>query len=86
MNPFMKTHPARRYSRLVRDWLFATALPAAALLHIPVHADVRPAGLFQDHAVLQAGEPLPVWGQADPGERVTVTFAGHRVYLWVFNP
>lgn len=29
--------------------------------------------LFSDGAVLQRNRPLPVWGQADPGENVTVT-------------
>jgi sialate O-acetylesterase len=38
------------------------------------HAEVRPNALFSDHAVLQCGRPVPVWGMADPGEPVTVTF------------
>jgi sialate O-acetylesterase len=36
-------------------------------------ADVRLAVPFQDHAVLQRDRPLPVWGWANPGERVRVT-------------
>ncbi len=43
------------------------ANPAAALTLAP---------LFCDGAVLQQGKPLPVWGQGDPGEKVTVTFHG----------
>src|SRR5687768_12851224 len=39
-------------------------------------ADVAPASLFCDHAVLQQGAPIPVWGTADDGEKVTVTLAG----------
>jgi sialate O-acetylesterase len=39
-------------------------------------ADVKPAALFSDHMVLQAGMPLPVWGWADPGEKVSVTIDG----------
>ena len=35
-------------------------------------ADVKPNQLFSDHAVLQSGMPIPVWGIADPGEKVTV--------------
>ena len=35
-----------------------------------------PAALFADHAVLQCDKPIPVWGQAEPGEMVTVIFAG----------
>lgn len=41
-----------------------------------LRADVALAPLFQDHAVLQQGKPVPVWGRADAGEKVTVTFAG----------
>jgi len=29
--------------------------------------------------VLQRGKPLPVWGKADPGEKVTVSFAGQTL-------
>jgi sialate O-acetylesterase len=42
----------------------------------PTRADVTPASLFCDHAVLQQGRPIPVWGTADEGEVVTVTMAG----------
>jgi sialate O-acetylesterase len=38
-----------------------------------VHADVRLGTPFQDHAVLQRDQPLPVWGWADPDEHVRVT-------------
>lgn len=37
-------------------------------------AEVRPAALFSDHMVLQSGTSVPVWGKADPGEKITVTF------------
>jgi sialate O-acetylesterase len=39
-------------------------------------ADIKPSALFGDHAVLQSGMSVPVWGTADPGEKVTVTFNG----------
>ncbi|WP_130620660.1 sialate O-acetylesterase [Dyella amyloliquefaciens] len=35
--------------------------------------------LFQDHAVLQREHANPVWGQARPGEKLTVEFAGKRI-------
>ncbi len=41
-----------------------------------VRADVRLASLFQDHAVVQCDQALPVWGTADPGEAVRVEFRG----------
>jgi sialate O-acetylesterase len=34
------------------------------------------APLFADHAVLQQGRPLPVWGRARPGAAVSVRLAG----------
>ena len=34
--------------------------------------------LFCDHAVLQRGAKVPVWGWAPPGTKVTVTFAGQK--------
>lgn len=41
--------------------------------------DVVPAPLFRDHAVLQQGMPIPVWGTADEGEAVTVTLGSQTV-------
>jgi sialate O-acetylesterase len=35
--------------------------------------------LFQDHAVLQRDRPIPIWGDARPGERVTVSLGGRSV-------
>lgn len=44
-----------------------------------LHAEeVRLASVFTDHTVLQRDRPAPVWGWADPGEEVTVEFAGQR--------
>ena len=34
--------------------------------------------VFGDHMVLQTGQPVPVWGWAKPGEKITVTFAGQQ--------
>jgi len=47
-----------------------------ALCGLSVHADVRVSGLFADGVVLQREQPVPVWGWAEPGEIVTVEFAG----------
>lgn len=46
---------------------------------IPARANVTPSPLFTDHAVLQRDADVPVWGKADPGEKVTVSFAGQTV-------
>jgi sialate O-acetylesterase len=37
-------------------------------------AIVKPSSLFSEHAVLQRNIPIPVWGTADGGEKVTVSF------------
>ena len=39
-------------------------------------ADVQVSKAFGDHMVLQQNQPIRVWGQADPGEHVTVEFVG----------
>jgi sialate O-acetylesterase len=53
------------------------ALLCSASLHVTA-ADQRPLlhPLFSDHAVLQRGCAVPVWGWADPGTILTVKFAG----------
>lgn len=42
----------------------------------PAAADVKVPKIFGDNMVLQQGKPVPVWGWADAGEKVVVTFAG----------
>jgi len=42
----------------------------------PVLADPTLPGLFTDHMVLQQERAIPIWGWADPGERVVVTLGG----------
>lgn len=44
-----------------------------------VFAGLRLPAVFSDHAVLQQGRSLPVWGWADPGTEVTVVFRGRQV-------
>jgi sialate O-acetylesterase len=39
----------------------------------------RLAALFSDHMVLQRDKPVPVWGWAEPGTDLTVSFAGQTV-------
>ncbi|MBU81745.1 MAG: sialate O-acetylesterase [Planctomycetota bacterium] len=56
------------------QWVFPILLwlPTAAL------AEVRVPGFFNHHMVLQRDMPVPVWGRADPGEMVKVSFAGQE--------
>ncbi|MSU51749.1 MAG: sialate O-acetylesterase, partial [Opitutus sp.] len=46
------------------------------LLGSSARADVKLPAIFSDHAVLQRDPRVPVWGVAEPGEKVTVKYAG----------
>ncbi|MDD4102191.1 MAG: 9-O-acetylesterase, partial [Kiritimatiellae bacterium] len=50
----------------------------AILFNWSLMADVRLPNIFNNDMVLQQGIKLPVWGWAEPGEKVTVEFAGLR--------
>jgi len=52
------------------------ALLALFLSASPARAEVRLAKIFSDHMVLQRDRPVPVWGWGEPGQAMTVTFAG----------
>jgi sialate O-acetylesterase len=60
-------------SHLLPGW---AVLGLCLALGVSGRAEVRLAGLFANGAVLQRGQPVPVWGEADPGDTVTVEFAG----------
>ena len=53
-----------------------TLAAVAALGAIALEAKVELGVPFADHAVLQRGREVPVWGTADPGAKVKVSFAG----------
>ena len=50
------------------------ALPVFFSISSPLKAEIRLPHLLSDHAVLQREAPIHIWGWADPGEAVTVTF------------
>ena len=52
---------------------------ALAVFASNVRADVRLPALFSDNMVLQQGMRVPVWGWAEDGEAVTVSFRGETV-------
>src|SRR5438128_983416 len=64
--------------------LWQASMGHAALVAAVSAASAQPAAtialgpLFQDHAVLQRDQPLPIWGTAAPGERVTIALAGRE--------
>lgn len=49
-------------------------------------ADVTPHALFRDHAVLQREKPVPVWGKASPGEKVSVRLAAQPAVTTTAGP
>ncbi len=51
----------------------------AVFVSLHARADVKLHALFSDNMILQQGMPVPIWGTADNGEKVTVTFAGQTV-------
>ncbi|MBI1373697.1 MAG: sialate O-acetylesterase [Phycisphaera sp.] len=53
-----------------------TALLLTALAAPAAHADVALPVIFNSHMVIQRDKPVNVWGRADKGEQVTVTFDG----------
>lgn len=55
-----------------------SALLATLLLCGHAVAEVKLPPLFSDHMVLQSAAAVPVWGQADPGEAVSVEVAGQK--------
>ena len=57
---------------LLRRLFFALGV----LAFVSARAEVVLAPLFTDHAVLQRDKPLTIWGRADAGEAITVTFHG----------
>ncbi|MDI1335980.1 MAG: sialate O-acetylesterase [Lacunisphaera sp.] len=63
----MKT-PARKIHTLI-------ALPFLGLIASAL-ADIRMTSIFSEHMVLQCDAAVPIWGYADPGEKVIVSFAG----------
>ncbi len=67
-------------TKVSRKWVLGgkSAMMAAALLGLcgVASADVKLPSVIGDHMVLQQGMPAPVWGKAEPGEAVTVVFAG----------
>ncbi len=59
-------------------WNVCASLFAAACLASAARADVKLPAIFGDHMVLQQGAKVPVWGWAEPGEKVTVSLGGQK--------
>lgn len=44
-----------------------------------IQANVKPARIFSSNMVLQQGQENPVWGWADKGEKIIISFAGKTI-------
>ena len=58
---------------------FSSTLVALLLTTGPLLAEVKLASPFTSHMVLQCEMKVPVWGSAEPGEPITVEFAGQKL-------
>lgn len=47
---------------------------------LPVRGEVRCPPIFASHMVLQRDQPIPVWGTAARGEKVTVSFGSAKLH------
>jgi sialate O-acetylesterase len=63
----------------MKSTLLLAAVLTAEVLIPAARSAVAPNVLFSDNAVLQQGRPVPVWGTATDGERVTVKIARQEV-------
>jgi sialate O-acetylesterase len=57
--------------------VLSTAITLFAVI-AEARGDVRLPAIFSHNMVLQQNRDVPVWGWAAPGEKVMVSFAGHR--------
>ena len=57
-----------------KTWIVGCSMAAFAAM-----ANVKPANVFSSNMVLQRDKVVPVWGTADVGEEVKVSFAGQSV-------
>ncbi|MDR3182227.1 MAG: 9-O-acetylesterase [Planctomycetaceae bacterium] len=57
----------------------AVAVLSVTMFCLSSQADVRLPEVFASNMVLQRDLPVPVWGWAEPGEKITVVFEGQTV-------
>jgi sialate O-acetylesterase len=56
---------------------FAQQMPREDVIDVPAIGEgLCVSNVFQTNMVLQRDKPVPVWGWASPGEKITVSFAG----------
>jgi sialate O-acetylesterase len=66
-----------RLETMMRALALCFALCFGLLIFAPTaSAELQMSATFSDHMVIQQGQPVPVWGIASPGAKVTVQFKG----------
>lgn len=73
------SHSPRKTLRLACRLLAPCCLLAATAVQAADSSPALLSALFQDHAVVQRDQPVPVWGRAAPGESLRIVFAGKTV-------
>ena len=65
----------------MKDFIFRAALSALLICSFSGFSDanVKPARIFSSNMVLQQGQANPIWGWADKGEKITITFADKTI-------
>jgi len=66
---------SRSRNNIDMKWIYIL-LAAFFLTMETASADVRLPAVISDHAMLQAGKPIAIWGWAEPGAQVKVAFVG----------
>lgn len=78
MSGYLLLNPVATKKNPMTKFHAAFFLIFSLFLSLPARSEVRPNPLFSDNAVLQRGIPIPVWGTAGEGEKVTVNFDGQE--------
>jgi|694.fasta_scaffold09206_7 sialate O-acetylesterase len=65
---------------MIRTFVVAIsgAMLGVGLVAASARADVELPAILSSHMVLQREQPVPIWGSAEPGETVTVTFRDQK--------
>ena len=74
--------PAKENNCLMKNKFhihLASFIAAFAFCPAIAMADIKLPSVIGNHMVLQQGEPVPIWGYAEPGEEISVSFGGSNV-------
>jgi len=74
----IRNEPMRKSTAIVRRVVLTAVAGMLIAACLPAQAAVRLPNIFGDNMVLQRNKPVRIWGWADKGEKVIITFAGQR--------